>query len=140
MINFKKSDNSLVSLGVGKRVLITKWLDEMAVANYTINDDFTIDSEFSISLWYKNLTIFPEYIKFGKIAGYFNCSNNQLISLKGCPDVVDGNFYCSYNNLSSLKGCPNKVGGYFFCIDNNLQFTEEDVKKLCNVKKEIFTL
>jgi hypothetical protein len=56
---FKKSDNSLISLGVGQIALITKWLDEMGVENYIINDDFTIDVDYGVDLSNKNLNKFP---------------------------------------------------------------------------------
>ena len=60
-------------------------------------------------------------IKFGNVTGVFNCSNNQLQSLKGAPQEVNGNFYCENNQLQSLKGAPRKVGGYFNCSHNLLQ-------------------
>jgi hypothetical protein len=161
MINFKKSDNKLISLGVGQAALITKWLDEMGVTNYTINDDYTIDVEGSVDLYKKNLDRFPDYIKFGKVCGWFYCSNNKLVSLEGCPREVGGDFYCGYNNklvnlegcpmevggnfycsysnqLVSLEGCPREVGGSFYCRNNKKQFTEEDVREVCKVKKDIY--
>ena len=78
-------------------------------------------------------------INFGKITGYFNCSNLDLISLKGAPQEVRGDFYCSgceyltslegapkkvsrcftcsgCNVLTSLKGAPKEVGGAFYCL------------------------
>ena len=36
---------------------------------------------------------------------YFSCYNNQLTSLKYCPETVGG-FYCSNNQLTSLEYCP----------------------------------
>ncbi|MCG3175395.1 MAG: hypothetical protein MOGMAGMI_00324 [Candidatus Omnitrophica bacterium] len=52
--------------------------------------------------------------------GDFNCRYNQLKTLKGCPEVVNGWFDCSYNNLTTLKGCPEVVDGSFFCSNNQL--------------------
>jgi hypothetical protein len=85
MTSFKKQDNPLVSLGIGQRAQITKWLDEMDVIGYTINDDFTIDVNGDVDLSFTKLVEFPDYIQFNYVNGYFNCSNNYLISLKGCP-------------------------------------------------------
>ena len=59
-------------------------------------------------------------ITFGKVDGDFDCLDNKLTSLIGCPTEVIGNFYCSDNKLISLKGCPHKVGGSFNCDDNVL--------------------
>ena len=59
-------------------------------------------------------------IRFGKVEGYFDCSNNELTTLKGAPQEVGGDFDCSSNNLTTLEGAPNKVGENFFCNGNNL--------------------
>jgi hypothetical protein len=117
MITFKKSDNHLVSLGVGQVSLITKWLDEMGVTNYTINDDLTIDINGDVDLSHRDLDKFPSYVKFGRVGGYFDCSSNQLVSLNGSPIKVCGNFSCS---------------------NNKEKFREEDVKRVCKVKKDIY--
>ena len=50
-------------------------------------------------------------IKFNKIKGYFNCSWNNLKTLKtleGCPEIIEGDFYCEKNNLNieELKYLP----------------------------------
>ena len=59
-------------------------------------------------------------INFGKITGYFACSDLDLISLKGAPTEVGGGFSCSNNQLTSLKGAPQKVRGSFICSGNQL--------------------
>ena len=83
-------------------------------------------------------------INFGKITGYFNCSNLGLKSLKGAPTEVSkwfectnnkftslegapqtvGSFYCYYNLLTSLKGAPQTVNGDFKCSYNFLPSLE----------------
>ena len=63
-------------------------------------------------------------INFGKITGYFACSDLDLISLKGAPTEVGGGFSCSDNQLTSLKGAPQKVGGDFWCFNNQLTSLE----------------
>jgi hypothetical protein len=136
-LNFERKSDPLDSLGVGKKVLITKWLDEMGVKNYIINDDYTIDVEYSVHLYNKNLEKFPEYIQFNKVYIYFSVRNNHLISLKGCPKIVGGDFYCDNNNLTSLEGCPIEVGYSFHCQNNKEQFTEKYVRNLCKVKGNI---
>ena len=93
------------------------------------------------------------------VSGYFYCYDNKLISLKGSPKTVGGNFDCSYNKLTSLVGGPKFVGGDFICSNNNLtslegapsivdgdflcynnsvQFTEEQVRAVCNVKGHVY--
>src|SRR5271157_1789483 len=134
MYNFERSYDPLVTLQVGKRVQIIKWLDIYNITNYVINDDYTIDVKDNVYISYKNLSSFPDFIKFNHVSGYFACYNNQLTSLVGCPSSVGSSFYCYDNQLTSLVGCPFSVGGGFYCYNNKLQFTEEDVKKLCKVK------
>ena len=69
----------------------------------------------------------------------FICVNcNSLISLNGAPKEVGGTFICSgCDYLESLKGSPEKVGGYFECRFCKVKFTEDDIKKISNVKGEI---
>jgi hypothetical protein len=139
-VSFKKSsgDNPLVSLGVGKVSLITKWLDKMEIENYTINDDYTIDVDGRVNLYDRNLDKFPDYIQFNKVIGYFNCSHNQLTNLRGCPIEVFTSFNCSYNFLTSLSNCPKVVSnGSFHCHHNEVEFTLSDIKILCKINSYI---
>ena len=53
-----------------------------------------------------------------KVVGDFNCSDNELKSLEGCPQTVGGSFYCWNNQLKSLEGCPQTVGGNFYYFNN----------------------
>ena len=74
---------------------------EYGIKNHSINDDMSISINGNVDLSDKNLKSIP--IKFKEVTGYFYCINNQLTSLKGCPETVDGLFYCSNNQLTSLK-------------------------------------
>ena len=90
-------------------------------------------------------------INFGKITGYFNCSNlglkslkgaptevskwfectnNKFTSLEGAPQIVGRNFNCNYNLLTSLKGAPHTVNGDFKCSDNFLTSLEGAPQKV----------
>jgi len=130
----------------------------MGVGNYTINDNLTIDVKGDVNLNNRDLTKFPEFIRFNKVSGNFWCSKNSLVSLEGCPSSVGGSFGCHTNNLVSLEGCPSSVSGDFWCARNNLislkgcptsvggsfrcsnnpgKFTKEYVRKLCDVKGHI---
>ena len=103
-----------------RREMIEKWLNEHEVERYIINDDFTIDVSGDVDLSVIDLEEFPEYIQFGVVRGNFNCSSNNLISLRGCPREVRKSFDCRWNKLTSLEGAPMKVKWYFDCSYNEL--------------------
>jgi hypothetical protein len=134
----RSSSDPLKNLSIGKRIQIIKWLDSFGIANYTINDDLTIDVKGNVRLYNKSLTCFPSFIKFNEVSGYFSCFNNQLTSLEGCPTIVGDSFYCHNNQLTSLEGCPRTVGGGFYCLYNKKHFNKEYVRSLCKVKGDIF--
>ena len=71
------------------------------------------------------------------VGRYFSCNNNKLTSLEGAPSSVGGGFICSNNNLTSLIGAPTYVGGSFSCGNNSVQFTEAQVRAVCDVKGKI---
>ena len=73
-----------------------------------------------------------------EVIGNFYCSDNKLTSLKGCPHKVGRDFWCCDNKLTSLKGCPSKIGGDFWCSRNNKKFTENNVENLCEVNGSIY--
>ena len=118
MISFNKHSDPLVSLGVGQKKIISAWLDEMGVINYTINDDYTIDVNGSVSFHLIDIGEFPSFINFNRVNGSFSCAYSKMTTLRGCPKFIKNNFYC---------------GG------NMIFFTEENVKRICNVKGKIFT-
>ena len=129
-LSFERGQSPKFSMGVGKIAQINGWLDKMEVKNYTINDDFTIDVDGDVNLCYKNLEKFPEFIKFGKIEGYFSCSNNYLYSLKGAPKTVGRGFGCYSNRLTTLDGAPDTVGEDFNCSNNKLISLEGSTKSV----------
>ena len=61
---------------------------------------------------------------YDKVIGGFNCSHNNLTSLKGAPVYISGSFRCFNNQLTSLKGAPETVDEAFFCYDNKLTTLE----------------
>lgn len=103
------------NIGVGKIRLIEDWMNQhtiVVIGSYIVNKDWTIDVKGSIWLNDSKIETMPEYIKFGKIDGNFNCS--------GCE------------NLESLEGAPEEVDGHFVCYGT--RFSEEDVR---NVVKDV---
>ena len=88
------------------------------IKNYTVNDDGTIDVAEDIYISYKGLTELP--LRFNKVSGNFDCSNNQLTSLKGNPRWIGGYFNCTNNRLTSLEFSPEFVGTDFYWVYNDL--------------------
>ena len=135
MKTLKESILSRSSHGAGgfeaqRRRIIEDWLKEHNINNYTINDDSTIDVSEDISFEIQILKEFPEYIQFGVVEGFFNCSNCYLKSLRGVPRIVGGYFDCSDNELTSLEGAPENVGGSFICNSNKLTSLEGAPKEV----------
>ena len=88
------------------------------IKDYTINNDKSIDVDNDVILHAMNLDIIP--LNFNKVNGIFDCSLNNLKSLKGAPNQANGDFYCANNNLESLKYAPEHISGTFHCNDNGL--------------------
>jgi hypothetical protein len=73
-----------------------------------------------------------------EVTGSFNCSDNKnLTSLKGAPKIIK-TFDCTNCNLTSLEGAP-KIAEHFHCSwqTNGHKFTEEDVRAVCDVERNI---
>jgi hypothetical protein len=98
--------------------MISLICEKYGIKNYTINDDGSIDVNGDVYLWSRRLTELP--LTFNKVTGSFDCGNNNLTSLKGCPVWVGVSFICSYNNLTSLEFSPDYVGSNFWCQYNKL--------------------
>ena len=64
-----------------------------------INSKGEVDVDGWVVMKDMNLTEIP--VKFGRVEGHFNCSNNKLTTLKNYPTLVYGGFYCENNNLSN---------------------------------------
>ena len=118
---------------------IEAWCEEMGIENYTINSQGEIDVDGNVSFIGCNIKELP--YKFGTINGFFSLSYNQnLISLKNCPNYILGNHMFSIDGcfkLDSLEGCPKEVSGLFYCRNCKRKFTKEEVESLCEVGKEI---
>ena len=116
---------------------IKAWCEEMGIQNYTINSKGEIDVDNSVFLDNGNFKELP--YKFGKVNNIFSVYNNEnLISLKNCPDEVSRYFDvdgCS--QLESLNGCPKKVETKFYCRSCKREFTKEEINSLCKVGKEV---
>ena len=72
----------------------------------------------NVNLKGKKLAEIP--FQLGKVTGYFDCSENRLTLLEGCPEYVGGDFDCCNNLLLSSEASPQHVEGYFDCSENRL--------------------
>jgi hypothetical protein len=137
LLEFERGLDPKDVLGIGKRYLIEKWLKDHNIKYYYINKNLIIDVHGVVNLEHRKIGNLPEYIQFGKVAGFFDCADNNMTSLRGCPKYVEGYFACDHNNLKTLDGCPKRVDGTFHCNVNKTKFTEDYVRSLCVVKQEV---
>ncbi len=68
--------------------------------------------------------------QFQEVTGYFDCSDNSLRSLKGCPKYIRMEFDCSLNNLASLQYGPTVVEKDYKCHQNLLESLEHGPKRV----------
>lgn len=97
---------------------IKLFLDRLAIKNYIINIDDTVDVDGDVNLSYKRLEFIP--VKFNRVNGDFICSNNILTSLKNSPVYVGGSFRCGYNAIDSLDHSPLIVNGMYDVSHNRV--------------------
>lgn len=103
------------------------------IHNYTINEDLTVDVNDSLNLssklYYLDSSGFRRPIghlpiRFKNVYGNFNISGNELKSLEGCPEYIDGSFYCHINNLKNLIGGPKEVTWNYYCRNSGIKSLE----------------
>jgi hypothetical protein len=88
----------------------------------------------------------------------FHVHDNELSSFKGVPQVIKKDLHCYMNKLSSFEFLPSEIGGDLFASDNqftNLKFfpkkvggdvdlqhnpgnfSEKEIREVCEVKGEV---
>lgn len=87
---------------------VKKWLDNMNIKKYTINDNLTVDVDGDVSIVYQDLKSIP--VKFNIVKGDFNCYKNELTDYKGFPRIIGGSSDFSFNKMNSFIGFPEKIG------------------------------
>jgi hypothetical protein len=97
---------------------IIHWLKKMNYQDYLIHDNLVVDIYGDVDLVEQQLTEFP--IQFGEVRGYFDCSLNQLKTLKGSPHTVQSWFNCQGNQLETLENGPKIVLESYDCSSNKL--------------------
>ena len=118
----KKFNEEILFFDKIKKYKIDKICEKYGIKNYTINSDGSIDVDDNVNLYNYRLTKLP--LKFNKVNGWFDCSDNNLISLEGSPVEVNNGFYCRNNNLTSFEYTPRIIRGGFSCSDNNIKSFE----------------
>jgi hypothetical protein len=93
---------------------INKICKRYGITNYTIDNGLV---NVNGNVYLKGYVLYELPVRFGIVTGDFNCSNNNLTTLKGSPKEVHGDFWCNYNNLTSLEGAPDLIGGKFKCYN-----------------------
>ncbi|HEY4963074.1 MAG TPA: hypothetical protein VIH90_00055 [Candidatus Saccharimonadales bacterium] len=86
---------------------------------YTRRPDGIIDVNGDVKITQSAGTTIP--IRFGKVAGSFNCAHTQLKSLQGAPEIVGGYFSCCATKITSLSGVDKlikNIDGEFLCNSN----------------------
>jgi hypothetical protein len=94
-------------------------IDNYTIENGLVNVNGNVNIAGKLSSITSNLPI-----RFGVVTGYFDISDNRLLSLEGCPEIVGDGFYCTHNMLTSLEFCPKKVEFGFYCNNNRLTSLE----------------
>lgn len=107
---------------------IQEWLTRYNIKKYIINDNLTVDVIGNVNLNGKQLSSID--VQFNTVNGNFDCHDNNLTSLKGCPKALVNypisistgrySFDCSNNKLTSLEYAPTTIDGSFACFNNQL--------------------
>jgi len=110
-----------------------EFLDKVVYGDWTLTSEGKVDVDGWVNMSGMGMPLTNIPVKFGRVSRWFDCSHNNLTSLDGCPDYVEGAFNCSRNNLTSLEFVPLYVGVGFYCYNNNLtnyfkNIKEEDFK------------
>lgn len=142
----KTSKDSAKTSRTSKKIIESKetkqvreWCEKMGLKKYEILPNNEIDAWGFVDLEGKVSGSLPEYIQFNHIHqslpffhADFNIANCNLKTLRGCPRYVEGNLYIQNNKLTSLSYAPTHVGRSFICYGNPTEFTNADVKNVCD--------
>ena len=74
-----------------------EFLDKVCFGGWKMNSNGEVDVDGDVIMTDLNMTEIP--VKFGRVYGNFSCSNNNLTTLKNCPDYIGDMLYCQRNNL-----------------------------------------
>jgi hypothetical protein len=81
----------------------------------------------------------PVRIVHTNVYSTYRVRNNKIKSLVGAPTYVGGEFDITNNSeLESLEGIPKQVIGDFYCYNNKIEFTQAQIRALCDVKGNVY--
>lgn len=122
----KRFDDAKIALRLRKKVggSIQFKCHKYNIHSYTMNDDGSIDVGYTGAyshVDFSKLKLDKIPLRFNSVCGSFNCSENDLTTLKGSPKYVRGGFDCSKNKmLKSLDGGPRSVHGVYNFSDTGV--------------------
>jgi len=104
-----------------------EFLDKVSYGDWTLNSKGEVDVNGSVDIRNMKLTEIP--VKFGSVIGYFLCYDNQITTLKNCPNWV-GQFSFHSNNITSLDYFPDYINDFkFYCSNNPLKDYFKNIKE-----------
>jgi hypothetical protein len=74
-------------------------------------------------------TLTNDIFVWGKVRNFYICDNDNITSLKGCPEEVENFSIMRVHNLKSFEGMP-KVTRYFNFGFNGIKTNEAELKKI----------
>jgi hypothetical protein len=109
--------------GDPKKKEIAGHMKKLAISDYTINKDYSVDTNKDVYINAKKIEVCP--VNFNIAKGNFTWHFSDLKSMKNLPKAVHGNFSVVNNKLTSLKDSQTKiVKGVFNISNNNLRNLE----------------
>lgn len=142
IFEFQRGADPSEILELGRLQKTIDWLKPYLFRSaYNINSDWTIDikKDFIVTNSMPEFEEFPDFIRFNICYGSFINRGHKLFSMIGCPKIVYGDFFVDGNKLQVLTGCPKQVDGDFYIQDNDNKFTENEVRKICQIKGKLKT-
>jgi len=113
------------------------FLDKVCDVNsWFLNRDGTVNVDVSVNMSNMNLNEIP--VKFGRVYGHFNCSNNNLTTLKNIPNYLGYSLKFSGNNLTDYF---KNIKEEDFTLWENLNWEEvlQEYPFLINITKNYKT-
>jgi len=110
-----------------KMEIIKKYLDEWIDGKYNFRKNGIVDVTGAVKI--RNYPYSKLIVKFGKVSLKFDCADNNLETLEGCPKKIGTSFYCQNNRLTSLEHITKNIPYYLYCHNNPGNFTTEEIDK-----------
>jgi hypothetical protein len=114
-----------------------EFLNKVCSGKWDLNEKGQVDVRGGVSMRGMPLTEIP--VKFGRVNGHFDCSYNNLTTLKNIPDIIEGNLYCQRNNLTEyFKSTKEEDFPYWQKLLTEMTLSEYPF--LINIMKKCFVV